>query len=96
MINKKSLLVVHYNCMHFKSSLPELEEQILMKLAEAQRELDRYGSGPPTEQEHRICFLTDVSDKKKSSSEVNELMSLNIKLISSFIKNHLQGHRTRC
>ncbi|KAG7315627.1 hypothetical protein KOW79_020493 [Hemibagrus wyckioides] len=45
--------------LHIESSLPELEEQILMKLAEAQGELDRYGSGPPTEQEHRICFLTD-------------------------------------
>lgn len=51
--------------MYIKQYLPELEDQILMKLAQIQAELDRYFLGPPTEQEQRICFLTDVSDTKK-------------------------------
>ncbi|KAM9454440.1 interferon-induced GTP-binding protein MxA [Clarias gariepinus] len=44
---------------HIERSLPRLEEQIEMKLAETQAELDRYGSGPPTEPAERIFFLID-------------------------------------
>ncbi|XP_053471131.1 interferon-induced GTP-binding protein Mx2 isoform X1 [Ictalurus furcatus] len=45
--------------LHIERCLPQLEEQILMKLAEIQAEVDRYGSGPPTEPEQRIYFMTD-------------------------------------
>ncbi|KAK3530538.1 hypothetical protein QTP86_027902 [Hemibagrus guttatus] len=44
---------------HIERSLPRLEEQIEAKLAETQSELDRYGSGPPTEPGERIFFLID-------------------------------------
>ncbi|KAF5889621.1 interferon-induced GTP-binding protein Mx1-like [Clarias magur] len=40
-------------------SLPQLKEQIQSKLAETQEELNRYGSGPPSDPEQRIIFLTD-------------------------------------
>ncbi|XP_060754445.1 interferon-induced GTP-binding protein Mx1-like [Neoarius graeffei] len=52
---KLTLELVH----HIKQSLPRLEEQIEIKLAETQAELDRYGSGPPTEPGERNCFLID-------------------------------------
>ncbi|XP_017350325.1 interferon-induced GTP-binding protein Mx1-like [Ictalurus punctatus] len=45
--------------LHIKKSLPQLKEQIQLMLAETQTELDRYNSGPPTDPEQRICFLTD-------------------------------------
>ncbi|KAF5889618.1 interferon-induced GTP-binding protein Mx1 [Clarias magur] len=44
---------------HIERSLPRLEEQIEAKLSETQAELDRYGSGPPTEPAERIFFLID-------------------------------------
>ncbi|TSK17736.1 Interferon-induced GTP-binding protein Mx1 [Bagarius yarrelli] len=52
---KLTLELVH----HIELSLPRLEEQIEVKLAETQCELDRYGSGPPTEPGDRIVFLID-------------------------------------
>ncbi|XP_053471503.1 interferon-induced GTP-binding protein MxA [Ictalurus furcatus] len=52
---KLTLELVH----HIELSLPRLEEQIDIKLADSQAELDRYGSGPPTEPAERICFLID-------------------------------------
>ncbi|XP_053505844.1 interferon-induced GTP-binding protein Mx1-like [Ictalurus furcatus] len=45
--------------LHIKKFLPQLKEQIQLMLAETQTELDRYNSGPPTDPEQRICFLTD-------------------------------------
>ncbi|XP_053471138.1 interferon-induced GTP-binding protein Mx2 [Ictalurus furcatus] len=44
---------------HIGRCLPQLEEQIQVKLSETQAELERYGSGTPTEPEQRIYFLTD-------------------------------------
>ncbi|XP_062866764.1 interferon-induced GTP-binding protein Mx1-like [Trichomycterus rosablanca] len=44
---------------HIERSLPRLEEQIEKKLAETQAELERYGSGPPTDPEGQIAFLID-------------------------------------
>ncbi|XP_054473767.1 interferon-induced GTP-binding protein Mx-like [Anoplopoma fimbria] len=52
---KLTLQLVH----HIKRSLPQLEEQIKMKLAQTQAELDKYGSGPPAEAAERLCFLID-------------------------------------
>ncbi|XP_027011998.2 interferon-induced GTP-binding protein MxA [Tachysurus fulvidraco] len=52
---KLTLELVH----HIELSLPRLEEQIEIKLAETQVEMDRYGSGPPIEPEERIFFLID-------------------------------------
>ncbi|KAI5616071.1 interferon-induced GTP-binding protein MxA, partial [Silurus asotus] len=52
---KLTLELVH----HIELSLPRLEEQIEIKLAEAQSELDRYGSGPPAEPGERVVFLID-------------------------------------
>ncbi|XP_053472105.1 interferon-induced GTP-binding protein Mx2-like, partial [Ictalurus furcatus] len=45
--------------LHIELCLLQLEEQILMKLAEIQAEVDRYGSGPPIEPEQRIYSVTD-------------------------------------
>ncbi|XP_060791630.1 interferon-induced GTP-binding protein Mx1-like [Neoarius graeffei] len=45
--------------LHIERSLPQLEKQIEMKLAETQADLDRYGSGPPTEPGERLYFLID-------------------------------------
>ncbi|XP_053505847.1 interferon-induced GTP-binding protein Mx2-like isoform X1 [Ictalurus furcatus] len=45
--------------LHIKKSLPQLKEQIQLMLAETQTELDRYNSGPPTDPEQWMDFLTD-------------------------------------
>ncbi|XP_062866732.1 interferon-induced GTP-binding protein Mx1-like [Trichomycterus rosablanca] len=52
---KLTLELVH----HIERSLPRLEEQIEKKLAETQAELERYGSGPPTDPAGQIAFLID-------------------------------------
>ncbi|KAM9454732.1 interferon-induced GTP-binding protein Mx1-like [Clarias gariepinus] len=44
---------------HIEQSLPLLKEQIQSKLAETQGELNRYGSGAPTDPEEKIVFLTN-------------------------------------
>ncbi|CAB1428109.1 unnamed protein product [Pleuronectes platessa] len=44
---------------HIERSLPRLEEQIEEKLAQTQVELERYGSGPPSDPAERIAFLID-------------------------------------
>ncbi|XP_053471129.1 interferon-induced GTP-binding protein Mx1-like [Ictalurus furcatus] len=45
--------------LHIEKSLPQLKEQIQVMLAETQTELDRYNSGPPTDPEQWMDFLTD-------------------------------------
>uniref|UniRef100_A0A4W4GPL5 Interferon-induced GTP-binding protein Mx n=1 Tax=Electrophorus electricus TaxID=8005 RepID=A0A4W4GPL5_ELEEL len=52
---KLTLELVH----HIEKSLPRLEEQIEAKLSETQAELERYGTGPPTEPGKRMYFLID-------------------------------------
>ncbi|XP_066518041.1 interferon-induced GTP-binding protein Mx3-like [Hoplias malabaricus] len=44
---------------HIQKSLPRLEEQIEMKLNMTQMDLEKYGTGPPTESEDRRVFLID-------------------------------------
>ncbi|KAI5616072.1 interferon-induced GTP-binding protein MxA [Silurus asotus] len=45
--------------LHIERSLPQLEEQIMVKLAETQAELHSFGPGSPTEPEQKIYLLTD-------------------------------------
>uniref|UniRef100_UPI0037E731C1 interferon-induced GTP-binding protein Mx-like n=1 Tax=Semicossyphus pulcher TaxID=241346 RepID=UPI0037E731C1 len=52
---KLTLELVH----HIQKSLPRLEEQIENKLKKTQAELDRYGSGPPSDVNERLSFLID-------------------------------------
>uniref|UniRef100_A0A672ZFN8 Interferon-induced GTP-binding protein Mx n=2 Tax=Sphaeramia orbicularis TaxID=375764 RepID=A0A672ZFN8_9TELE len=52
---KLTLELVH----HIEKSLPRLEEQIEVKLAQTQAEMERYGSGPPTDAAERLTFLID-------------------------------------
>ncbi|XP_037628102.1 interferon-induced GTP-binding protein Mx isoform X2 [Sebastes umbrosus] len=52
---KLTLELVH----HIKRSLPRLEEQIEEKLAQTQAELERYGTGPPSDAAERLFFLID-------------------------------------
>ncbi|XP_030636498.1 interferon-induced GTP-binding protein Mx3-like [Chanos chanos] len=52
---KLTLELVH----HIEKSLPRLEEQIEEKLAETQAELEKYGTGPPTDLAERMQFLID-------------------------------------
>ncbi|XP_034724666.1 interferon-induced GTP-binding protein Mx [Etheostoma cragini] len=52
---KLTLELVH----HIERSLPRLEEQIEEKLAQTQAELERYGTGPPTDAAERLYFLID-------------------------------------
>ncbi|XP_037622357.1 interferon-induced GTP-binding protein Mx-like isoform X1 [Sebastes umbrosus] len=54
---KLTLELVH----HIEKSLPRLEEQIEEKLAQTQAELERYGTGPPSDAAERLFFLIDVS-----------------------------------
>ncbi|XP_029357349.1 interferon-induced GTP-binding protein Mx-like [Echeneis naucrates] len=52
---KLTLELVH----HIEKSLPRLEEQIEEKLAQTQLDLERYGTGPPTDAAERLIFLID-------------------------------------
>nr|ACF75867.1 Mx2 protein [Oplegnathus fasciatus] len=52
---KLTLELVH----HIEKSLPRLEEQIEEKLAQTQAELERYGTGPPSDTAERLVFLID-------------------------------------
>ncbi|TDH14085.1 hypothetical protein EPR50_G00042910 [Perca flavescens] len=52
---KLTLELVH----HIERSLPRLEEQIEEKLVQTQAELERYGTGPPTDAAERLFFLID-------------------------------------
>ncbi|XP_076879385.1 interferon-induced GTP-binding protein Mx3-like [Brachyhypopomus gauderio] len=52
---KLTLELVH----HIEKSLPRLEEQIEAKLSETHAELERYGTGPPSEPGERMYFLID-------------------------------------
>ncbi|XP_032369867.1 interferon-induced GTP-binding protein Mx [Etheostoma spectabile] len=52
---KLTLELVH----HIERSLPRLEEQIEDKLTQTQAELERYGTGPPTDAAERLYFLID-------------------------------------
>ncbi|KAM9759624.1 interferon-induced GTP-binding protein Mx-like [Menidia menidia] len=52
---KLTLELVH----HIEKSLPRLEEQIEQKLKQTQAELDRYGTGPPSDPGERLMFLID-------------------------------------
>ncbi|XP_037622366.1 interferon-induced GTP-binding protein Mx-like isoform X2 [Sebastes umbrosus] len=52
---KLTLELVH----HIEKSLPRLEEQIEEKLAQTQAELERYGTGPPSDAAERLFFLID-------------------------------------
>ncbi|XP_041638496.1 interferon-induced GTP-binding protein Mx-like isoform X2 [Cheilinus undulatus] len=52
---KLTLELVH----HIQKSLPRLEEQIENKLRKTQAELDRIGSGPPSDVNERLSFLID-------------------------------------
>ncbi|KAB5523263.1 hypothetical protein PHYPO_G00150480 [Pangasianodon hypophthalmus] len=95
---KLTLELVH----HIERSLPRLEEQIEIKLAETQGELDRYGSGPPTEPGERIFFLIDKvtaftqdAINLTTGEELKNLQHLNIfsSLRRQFAlwKNHLDN-----
>ncbi|XP_027012325.2 interferon-induced GTP-binding protein Mx2-like [Tachysurus fulvidraco] len=71
--------------LHIEQYLPELEDQILMKLAQTQAELDCFVLGPPTEQEQRIGFLTDKitaftqdAIKMTTGEEMKSLPQINI------------------
>ncbi|KAM4612489.1 interferon-induced GTP-binding protein Mx3-like isoform 1-T2 [Polymixia lowei] len=44
---------------HIEKSLPNLEQQIEEKLAQTQAELDRYGTGPPSDTAEKLLFLID-------------------------------------
>ncbi|KAA0722606.1 Interferon-induced GTP-binding protein [Triplophysa tibetana] len=44
---------------HIQKSMPRLEEQIEAKLAETQKELEAYGTGPPSDPIERLSFLID-------------------------------------
>ncbi|KAG7463693.1 hypothetical protein MATL_G00179320 [Megalops atlanticus] len=50
---KLTLELVH----HIEKSLPRLEEQIEAKMADTQLELEKYGTGPPTDPTERLYFL---------------------------------------
>ncbi|XP_059409562.1 interferon-induced GTP-binding protein MxA [Carassius carassius] len=52
---KLTIELVH----HIQKSLPRLEEQIETKLAETQKELEAYGTGPPSDPAERLSFLID-------------------------------------
>ncbi|XP_054640115.1 interferon-induced GTP-binding protein Mx-like [Dunckerocampus dactyliophorus] len=52
---KLTLELVH----HIERSLPRLEEQIVEKLAQTQAELDKCGTGPPSEPSGRLVFFID-------------------------------------
>ncbi|XP_053171138.1 interferon-induced GTP-binding protein Mx [Scomber japonicus] len=52
---KLTLELVH----HIERSLPRLEEQIEEKLAQTQTELEKYGTGPPSDAADRLAFLID-------------------------------------
>ncbi|XP_069367181.1 interferon-induced GTP-binding protein Mx [Paralichthys olivaceus] len=52
---KLTIELVH----HIERSLPRLEEQVEEKLALTQAELERYGSGPPSDPAERLVFLID-------------------------------------
>lgn len=52
---KLTIELVH----HIEKSMPRLEEQIEAKLAETQKELEAYGTGPPSEPAERLRFLID-------------------------------------
>uniref|UniRef100_A0A4W4GTT6 Interferon-inducible Mx protein n=1 Tax=Electrophorus electricus TaxID=8005 RepID=A0A4W4GTT6_ELEEL len=66
---KLTLELVH----HIEKSLPRLEEQIEAKLSETQAELERYGTGPPTEPGKRMYFLIDVSSDVNTSKAMKSL-----------------------
>uniref|UniRef100_A0A674N6G6 Interferon-induced GTP-binding protein Mx n=1 Tax=Takifugu rubripes TaxID=31033 RepID=A0A674N6G6_TAKRU len=44
---------------HIEKSLPRLEEQIEEKLAHTRAELERYGTGPPSDPAEKVTFLMD-------------------------------------
>ncbi|XP_053172604.1 interferon-induced GTP-binding protein Mx-like [Scomber japonicus] len=52
---KLTLELVH----HIERSLPRLEEQLEDKLAQTQTELEKYGTGPPSDAADRLAFLID-------------------------------------
>ncbi|XP_041638606.1 interferon-induced GTP-binding protein Mx [Cheilinus undulatus] len=52
---KLTLELVH----HIEKSLPRLEEQIEEKLQQTRAELERYGSGPPSDAAERLVYLID-------------------------------------
>ncbi|CAK6958698.1 interferon-induced GTP-binding protein Mx-like [Scomber scombrus] len=52
---KLTLELVH----HIERSLPRLGEQIEDKLAQTQAELEKYGTGPPSDAADRLTFLID-------------------------------------
>ncbi|GAA6222302.1 interferon-induced GTP-binding protein Mx-like [Lates japonicus] len=52
---KLTLELVH----HIERSLPRLEEQIEEKLAQTQAEMERYGTGPPSDAAERLFYLID-------------------------------------
>ncbi|XP_053505846.1 interferon-induced GTP-binding protein Mx1-like isoform X2 [Ictalurus furcatus] len=75
--------------LHIEKSLPQLKEQIQLMLAETQTELDRYNSGPPTDPEQWMDFLTDkitaftqdainitIGEETKSVPHVNIISTL--------------------
>lgn len=76
---------------HIEKSLPRLEEQIEAKLAETQDEMEKYGSGPPTEAADRLCFLIDkvtafvqdainlsIGEELKSAQDINVFSQLRV------------------
>ncbi|XP_057188431.1 interferon-induced GTP-binding protein MxB-like [Triplophysa rosa] len=52
---KLTIELVH----HIEKSMPRLEEQIEAKLAQTQKELEAYGTGPPSDPLERLSFLID-------------------------------------
>ncbi|KAF4079480.1 hypothetical protein AMELA_G00178500 [Ameiurus melas] len=69
--------------LHIEKSLPQLKEQIQLMLAETQTELDRYNSGPPTDPEQWMDFLTDTkieNIKQLMESEAESMLKTQFKM----------------
>ncbi|XP_072514002.1 interferon-induced GTP-binding protein Mx1-like [Salminus brasiliensis] len=93
---KLTLELVH----HIEKSLPRLEEQIEVKLAETLDDLEKYGNGPPIEPGERIYYLIDkvtafnqdalsltIGEELKTASHLNIFSKL--RMMFESWKNHL-------
>ncbi|KAF4074957.1 hypothetical protein AMELA_G00229270 [Ameiurus melas] len=69
--------------LHIEKSLPQLKEQIQLMLAETQTELDRFNSGPPTDPEQWMDFVTDTkieNIKQLKESEAETMLKTQFKM----------------
>ncbi|MEQ2208519.1 hypothetical protein XENOCAPTIV_004096, partial [Xenoophorus captivus] len=75
--------IVHNEVIQLKKgymikSLPRLEEQIEEKLKQTQRDLDRYGNGPPSDEAERLFFLIDDAISLTTGEELKCREGLNV------------------